>query len=184
MGCVIRIDSEQFISKFLKHFSPNEFQFLLISENITTNKKYKNVMSVRSLIPPPNIISGYIDDGFTKSYQNKYFDFLKKDENNSLVSIIVKAALSNMNIVLLCSKSEDEFKYLKMICEFIEKKYRLKTYNLKKFLKNPSKACKIENKDEIIGILMKSMDKIREKDIEINHQIDKDKYIKRLKKLD
>lgn len=116
MGCVIRLNSEKFVMNFLKEFDQQDFQFILISENITTDRRYKNVMPIQALIPPPNIIATFINDGYGKDYKQKYFNYLKKDEINSLVSIIIKAVMGGMKIVLLCSKSEDEYKYLKLLC--------------------------------------------------------------------
>lgn len=183
MGCIIKMDSEKFIMKFLKQYDAADFQFILVSNNITTTKKYKNIMAVPALIPPPNIIAEYINDGFSKDYKKKYLDYLKRDEINALVSIIVKAAMGDMKLVLLCSKSEDEYKYLKMICEFIENYYKLKSFSLKDFKKDPEKACKIKNKDEIAKILAKTMEKLKDVGERMSPEIDKDKFIKKLKKM-
>lgn len=180
----MRMNSEKFIMNFMKDYDPSEFQFILVSENISTEKRYKNVMSVPALIPPPNIIATHINEGYGKEYKKKYLDFLKKGEINSLVSIIVKAALGGMNIVLLCSKSEDEYKYLKLLCEFIEDEYKLKTYTLKSFKEDPKKASKIKNKEEVVRVLAKAMEKLHDVGNKLSPEIDEDKFIKRLKKLD
>lgn len=185
MGCIIRMNSEKFISKFLKEFNPNEFQFVLISENITTAKRYKNVMPIQTLIPPPNVVTTFINEGMTKSYEKKYIEYLERPEINSLVTIIVKAALSGFNMILLCSKSEDDFKYLKMLCDFIEKHYKIKTYTMKKFIEDPNKAVKIKNKEEVTNIVMKAMEKLHEVDGEkIQPEFNKKKFFKKLEKLD
>jgi hypothetical protein len=179
------MNSEKFISKFLKEFNPNEFQFVLISENITTAKRYKNVMPIQTLIPPPNVVTTFINEGMTKSYEKKYIEYLERPEINSLVTIIVKAALSGFNMILLCSKSEDDFKYLKMLCDFIEKHYKIKTYTMKKFIEDPNKAVKIKNKEEVTNIVMKAMEKLHEVDGEkIQPEFNKKKFFKKLEKLD
>jgi len=186
MGCIIRIDSEKFIGDFLKNFDPNKFQFLLISKDITTKGKkgkYSNVMAIKALIPPPHIASVFINDGMTKTYKKKYLEYLKKDDNNLLVSTIIKGAINNMNIVLLCSKSEDEFGYLKLLCEFIEDIYNMKTYSYKKFKKEPDKATKISNKDQVIGNLTNIINKLKPSDI-MSPDVNKEKLIKRLKGMD
>lgn len=186
MGCIIRIDSEKFITKFLNEFNCKDFQFIPISENITSNRTHKNIMPIPALMPPPNIISTFINEGYGKEYKSKYYNYLSKDEVNILVLTMVKAAaLSDMQIVLICSKSEDDYKYLKLICEFIENEYKLKTYTLKDYNDNPSKANKVKNKDEIIKIVTKVMSKLQDSDIKtVSATIDKDKFIKKLKKLD
>jgi len=182
MGCVIRMNSEEFIADFLKEFNPDDFQFILISENITTKRRYKNVMPIKALIPPPNVAQIFINDGMCKSYESKYFDYLKKKDVEALITIIAKSALSGMNLVLICSKSEDDFKYLKIICQFIEEEYRLKTYTLKRFMNDPRKASKIKNDREVTSILMKKMEKLHENVSEINPNINEDSFIKKLKK--
>lgn len=184
MGVILRMDSEKFISEFLKEFDPNKFNFILVSENITSEQRYKNVMVMRKLMPPPDIAAMYINDGFGKSYQKKYLEYLKKDDVNGLVAIIVKAALNGLNIVLLCSKSENEFKYLKMLCEFIEEEYKLKTYSYKKFKKDPQKALKIKNRDEVVEVLMKKLEKLHDSGVDLNPDVNKDKFLKKLGKLE
>lgn len=184
MGVILRMDSEKFISEFLKEFDPNKFNFILVSENITSEQRYKNVMVMRKLMPPPDIAAMYINDGFGKSYQKKYLEYLKKDDVNGLVAIIIKAALNGLNIVLLCSKSENEFKYLKMLCEFIEEEYKLKTYSYKKFKKDPQKALKIKNRDEVVEVLMKKLEKLHDSGVDLNPDVNKDKFLKKLGKLE
>lgn len=184
MGVILRMDSEKFISEFLKEFDPNKFNFILVSENITSEQRYKNVMVMRKLMLPPDIAAMYINDGFGKSYQKKYLEYLKKDDVNGLVAIIVKAALNGLNIVLLCSKSENEFKYLKMLCEFIEEEYKLKTYSYKKFKKDPQKALKIKNRDEVVEVLMKKLEKLHDSGVDLNPDVNKDKFLKKLGKLE
>jgi len=186
MGCIVRINSKEFIGDFLKNFDPNKFQFLLLSHNITSKGKkgkYSNVMAIKALIPPPHIASLFINDGMTKTYKKKYTEYLKKDDNNLLISTIVKGALSNMNVVLLCSKSEDEFEYLKMICEFIENEYKLKTYSYKKLKKDTDKVTKIPNKEQVINNLTDIVNKLKPSDV-MSPDVNKDKLIKRLKSME
>lgn len=185
MGCIIRVDSEKFITKFLKDFNCKDFQFIPISENITSNRTHKNIMPIPALMPPPNVTATFINEGYCKEYKNKYNNYLSKDEVNILLVTMIKAVLNDMQIVLICSKSEDEFKYLKLICDFIENEYRLKTFTLKEYSDNPSKANKVKNKDEIIKIVTKTISKLQDSDIKtVSAVIDKDKFVKKLKKLD
>lgn len=185
MGLIMKMDSKKFINKFLKEFNPEEFQFLLISENITTNNEHKNVMALPALIPPVNISSIYVNEGFSKEYKKKYLEYLKKENIKALVTIIVNAAvIQNLNVVLLCSKSESEFKYLDMICEFIEAEYKMKTYSYKKFSKDPKKSMQIDNKEKVSNILFKNIEKLKESGANFDSKINESKLEKKLNKLD
>lgn len=185
MGAIIRLNSKKFIHDFLKEFDPNKFQFLLISENITTKGEYSNVYSLPALIPPPYITSVFINEGFSKAYKKGYLEYLQKPEVKSLITIMIQTVvIHDMNLVLLCSMSEDEFQYLDMICEFIEAEYKLNTYTYKKYQKDPEKASKIKNKDEVTQILMKAIDKLHDSGVDLNPKINKNKLEKKLGKMD
>lgn len=183
MGVIIRMDSKKFIKDFLKKQDPMQFQFILISENITTKEKFKNVKAIPRLIPPPKVVSEFINEDF-KSYKKSYLSYLKQPQIEAFLSIIVKAAVVNdLNIVLLCSKSENEFKYLKLICEYIEENFKMKTYSYKRFKKDPEKAMKIKNKDEIMKILGKKFERMEKEEVDLETKYDKKKLVKELKKL-
>lgn len=182
MGVIIRMDSKKFIKDFLKEQDPMKFQFILISENITTKEKFKNVKAIPRLIPPLNVMSEYINEDF-KSYKKSYLSYLKQPQIEAFLSIIVKAAVVNdLNIVLLCSKSENEFKYLKLICNYIEEIFKMKTYSYKQFKKD-QKAMKIKNKDEIMKILGKKFERMEKEEVDLETKYDKKKLVKELKKL-
>lgn len=185
MGLIMKMNSKTFINKFLKEYDPQDFQFLLVSENITSNGEHKNVMGLKALIPPVNIASIFVNEGTSKDYKKKYLDYIKKDNIRSLITIIVNAAvIQNLNVVLICSKSEDEFGYLDMICEFIEAEYKLKTYSFKKFHKDPEKAMQIDNREKVSNILFKQMEKLKESGISLDSKVDPEKLQKKLQKLD
>lgn len=183
MGCIIHMNSETFINDLLKEYDHRTFQYVLISQDITTEKRYNNAISLTGLLPSPDVITEYINEGFTEGYKKECLNFYKKPEKNSLIAILVNMALKGFNIVLLCSAKEEEFKYLKLLCDFIEEQYKLLTYTYKKYNKNPEKAMKIENVEEVGRILTKKMESFQSQGINIQENIDPEKYLKKLKKL-
>jgi len=184
MGVIIRMDSKKLVKEFLPAVKPEDFQFILISENITTREEFDNVRAIKRLLPPPHVASLFVNDGF-KAYKKAYLHYLKKDDIEALISILVKVAVVNdLNLVLVCSKSENEFKYLKLICEYIEEVYGLKTYTLKEYMKDPEAAQKVKNKDDIMRVLHKKFQKMQESNVELDMNYSKDKLLKGLKKLD
>jgi hypothetical protein len=183
MGVVIRMDSKKFLKDFRKEVDTSEYQYVLISELIKTRGEHKNVQAIQRLIPPPAIISEYIN-GDKQSYKKAYLKYLQTPDIDAMVTIIVKAAIQNdMKIVLLCSRSEDEFAYLKHLSEYMEAVYKLKTFTYKDYTKDPEKASKIKNKDEINKIVSKKLERMGKDGVDLNTVNNKDRYIKELKKL-
>lgn len=183
MGVIIRVDSKKLLKEFLPEVNQADYQFMLISENITTNGEFENVIAMKRLIPPPHVAASFVNDGF-KTYKKAYLHYLQKDDIEALLSIIVKGVMVNdLKIVMVCSKTEDELKYLKLICEYIEEVYGLKTYTAEEYLKNPEKALKVKNRDDIMRILHRKFQKMQESNVEINKDYSKDKLLKGLKKL-
>lgn len=133
MGNIIRMNTDEFINGgFVNSVDINDYQIVLISDAIKHIKKRKNICAIRSLVPRPELIS-YFEDDKKKKYKNGYLEFLNEKEIDSsfVMPIIVGYKRDNMNIVLLCSKDEDRYKYLKLLCKHIEQKHGVKTKSYK-----------------------------------------------------
>jgi len=70
-----------------------------------------------------------------------------------------------------------------MLCEYIEAVFKLKTYSYKKYMKDPDKALKVKNKDEIKKILAKKFEKAERQGVRLDTESNKERYLKELKKL-
>jgi hypothetical protein len=183
MGAIIRMDSKKFVKEFIPEVKGEDYQYILISDLITTNGKHKNVKAIKRLMPPTPVVREFVD-GNKKGYKKAYLNYLQTPNIEAFVSIIVKAAIVNdMKMVLVCSVSEDEFKYLKYLCEYIEAVFKLKTFTWKDFSKNAEKNSKVKNKDEIMKILGKKFERMEKTGVDLSTKEDKDHYIKELTKL-
>lgn len=181
MGAIIRMDSKQFLKKFVKDENYKNFNFILVSEDVKTVNKYSNVYAIRSLLPPPNILSIFVNEGMSDKYIKKYIDYLSNPKIEAMLTVIVKlAVIENSNVVLLCSKNEDEFGYIKIICKYIEKIYNVKTYSYKKYKSNPEECEKVKDKKKVVKILDK---KLNEFDGDATPNIDKKELKRRLESL-
>ena len=160
MAVIMKMVSDTFLNKFIKDEDYKNFNFLLVSENIKTDKKYKNVYVLNSLIPPANVISEFIANGNSDRYMKKYVDYLSTSKPSTLIAVAVKlAALENSNVVLLCTKDEDEFKYLDILCQYIEHLYDVKICTYKKYKKNPEKYDLTKNKKKIAKVIKEEINK-------------------------
>lgn len=147
MACIIRMTSDQLLDKFIEKYDYKKFNFLLISEDVKTIEKYKNVYAIPSLIPPPTVINKFIQGGYCGDYVKKYLDYIQTPRVEAMITIMVKLAIiENANVILLCSPAENEFKYLNMICQYIENLYGIKTYSFKKYRKEPEKCEEVSEK--------------------------------------
>ena len=167
MACIIRMSSDEFLEKFIKKFDYRKFNFLLVSEHVQTVKKYRNVYAIPTLLPTPNMISEFINHGYTDRYVKKYVDYISTPRVEAMITIMVKLAIvDNSNVILLCSKAEDEFKYLDIICQYIEQVYGVKTYSYKKYKKDPVKCEEVSEKEKkkVLKVLETKIGEI--KDIE------------------
>lgn len=177
------MDSKKFFKELIPEVKHDEFQFILISDFIKTNNTFKNVKSIPRLMPPNRVMQDFVNDNM-KEYKKGYLKYLQNPNIEAFISIIVKAAVVNdMKIVLLCSHSENEFKYLKMLTEYIEAVYKMQTYSFKDYMKDPEKVSKLKNKEEITKILGKKFEKMERSGVDLNTTIDKEDYVKQLIKL-
>lgn len=165
MACIIQMSSDKFLDSFIKKYDYKKFNFLLISEDVKTSKKYKNVYSIPTLLPPPNIVSEFVARGYTNKYVKKYVDYLQTPRVEAMITVLVKlCVIDNSNVILLCSKAENEFRYIDIICQYIENIYGVKTYTYKKYKKNPDKCEEISDKEKkkIVKVLEYKLNQIQD----------------------
>jgi hypothetical protein len=183
MGAIIRMDSKKFINDFITEVDQKDFQYILISDDITNDGRCDNVKAIKRLMPPPNVLREFVE-GNKKGYKKAYMNYLQDPNVEAFIAIIVKAAILNdMKMVLICSMSEDEFSYIKYLCEYIDATFKMKTYSWKEYSKDPDKASKVKNKDEVSKILGKKFERMEKTGVDLSTSTDKDKYIKEFKKL-
>lgn len=183
MGAIIRMNSKTWAKDFINEQDPDQFQFVLISQNITTSEKFGNVKAIPRLIPPPQIASLKINQD-DRAYKTAFLNFIQHPTIEPFISIIVQGAVvNNLNLVLLCSKTESDFEYIDMICEYIEEVYQIPTYSYKKFKKNPEKAAVFKDVDSVKRILAKKMEAIKLAEADLETNVDKEKVLKQLKKM-
>ena len=164
-GHIIELIGDEFLEKFIHQEDVMDYQYLLLSTDIRTSKEFKNVMEFPRLIPDGCILEFYMSKE-KKQYKHEYKNFLMRDEIRAFITVMMKSVVCNgFKLVLLCSEEESEYKFIKMIRQFIEEEYDFPTYTYKKY-------CKARDNDDFVPI----------KDLAgIEKQIDKE--VKRIEKL-
>lgn len=161
MAHLITMDSITFLNKMMKDkHNPDKFNFLVVSKDISTNGDNKNVYVLDKLLPKPQVLTEFIDQGFTKKYAKKYMNQLEEHNNKILLATIAKiVTVEETNVVMLCSEHESQYMYIDLITKYLEKVYGVKSCTYKKFMKNPDKY---DNKD----ISHKKIEKLITKEME------------------
>lgn len=142
-GVIIRMNSKKFLKKFVedKNVILQDFNYVLVSEEINSNNTHQNVVRARALIPRP-VDVGLKLNGEIQKYYDNYMTYLASAEPlHLLVTMVAGVIKSDLNVVLLCSKSEDDNSYLDMIDEFLEKNFGLRAYTYEEY-KEGNDKCK------------------------------------------
>lgn len=129
-GVIVRMNSKKFLKKFIedKNVILSDFNYVLISEEINTNGTHKNVVRARSLVPRTAEI-GHRINGEIQKYYDGYMSYLASPEPlHLLLTMVVGVVKSDLNVVLLCSQSEDDNQYLQIIDEFLTKNFGLRAF--------------------------------------------------------
>ena len=178
MGVLIRMSSGDFLNKFIKEFDYNDYRFLLISEDIKT-EKHKNVFTLKCLIPPAHTISEFVANGFSDKYVKKYAEYLNHPKIALLIGTIVRMVVAeNRKVVLMCSDKENEFKFLKVLADYINATYDVKVYSYKKYAKDPEAAENVKYKKKFIINLDERIEELSEKAKNVPDIVDPKKYAK------
>ncbi|MDD3172230.1 MAG: hypothetical protein PHF63_00950 [Herbinix sp.] len=154
---LIMMSSKEFVKKFCQKEDPSklkQFQFILISENIRTEGRYKNLDAAKALLPPPHILHEFVENGYSKEYKEKYTEYLNSVELQPIIWAIVKMLIGNNNVVLMCSEDEMEYKYLKLILKYLKKKYFIEGYSYKEF-KDTNKPNSIVDPKKTLRVVYK-----------------------------
>ena len=83
--------------------NPDDYSFIVISDNIINEGKFKNVNMAQNLMPTPFVSSVFINDGFTEEYQREYFMWINRPENLTTIALIAKAVIKDKRDVILIS---------------------------------------------------------------------------------
>lgn len=178
MASIIIMRSDELLDSFLTKFNVENYNFIAISDDIKTTQDESNVFSLKRLLPPSKALTCMINGNDIEGYFKKYFRYLSRPEVEIFLTTIVKlAVMEDSNVVLLCSKAEDEMKYLKAIKKYLETVYHVNVYSYKKYKKNPKKCDSVENKKKTEKILKEKIKRSQNVRIEL----DKDEVLSRLK---
>lgn len=163
MGAIIRMTSSEFLKKFCKKYNYKHYNFILVSSDIKNNKKHGNVYSIQALMPPTKALTKLFEDGDKKSYLRMYYKHLASGNVEMYVTTLVKlCVMENTDVILLCSDEENEYKYLKGLCNYIENIYDAPTYTFKEYDKKPKKCNSSKNKKQTVKVIKKKINAYRE----------------------
>lgn len=177
MGRIITMNSKEFIKDFVSRYDTRKFQYVLVSDDIRTNGKKDNVYALGALIPPPDIVSIYVNKGICDKYKQKYFEYLSEEKVENLLTIMVKlCAIDNTDVIILCSDDETKYKYMEMISEYMETIYHIKVFKYKKIKKDLYDHDSIKESKKTMKVLKKKLPRIKN----VNKKSDEDLVIEYL----
>lgn len=180
MASLIILESDDFLKSFVKKFDYEKYNFVLVSSDIDTKNKYKNVFRAKQLLPPSKAVVCMTNGNDYEEYYKKYAKYLSRPDVEIFLTTIAKlVAVEGTNVVLLCSKAEAEMKYLNIIKEYFEEIYQLKVFSYKKYKKDPDKCDSVTKKKKVIKIIDKKTNEASSK--AINVQLDPEDVKARLK---
>lgn len=180
MASLIILESDDFLKSFVKKFDHKKYNFVLVSSDIDTKNKYKNVFRAKQLLPPSKAAVCMTNGNDYEEYYKKYVKYLSRPDVEIFLTTIAKlVAVEGTNVVLLCSKAEAELKYLNIIKEYFEEIYQLKVFSYKKYKKDPDNCDSVTKKKKVIKIIDKKTNEASTKSI--NVQLDPEDVKARLK---
>lgn len=184
MGTIIQMTSKELVKDFLPNIKDvNDYNFITISENVRVKNKLENVKAIPRLIPPIAAMNLFTS-GDKKGYKKAYHQYLNTIEIDAFIYIMLKAVVDHdLKLVLICSPFEAQFNYIKLLTDYIESIYDLKTYTVKSYLKDKESAHKISNLDTVRAIINKKAEKLEKSGIDINPDKSDKELIKDLKQL-
>lgn len=148
---ILYLDSKK-LCKFLTDKNPDEYYYVLISDNVVSDGKYDNVSVMPLLTPPPKVIREFYNNGLTDNYQSLYLSYLGSNVEASMnIATIIKAAIiDGYKIVLINSPAEKTSCYMRLLADYIESCFLIKVYSYKEYKKNQVKAESPYTNEELL----------------------------------
>lgn len=156
-GVIISVDSKQFIEYFIHEEIMNDYYFVVISDMIKISDgdsiAKSKISILRSLIPATKVRGKKINENMTE-YCNAYMRYLASPEIFPSIVTLVKAYLSGLNIVLICSDDEEkEMKILYLLSQYILDTFGITVFPYDYFRKHKKECMKIQdNLDDVIKV--------------------------------
>ena len=141
------MDGNTFITEYINE-DPRKVlrtQFVIVSSTIRKTGKYeKQVINANSsLYPPPELIIDYNNYKRNEDYKMAYREFIQ--ESDPLLATLVKYSIEDdATIVLLCSKKEKKYQYLKLISAYVMENFGYPIYDYRKMKKGKAKKQKYD----------------------------------------
>jgi len=156
-GVMISIDSKQFIEDFINEEVVSEYYYIIISDMIKISDgdsiAKSRISILRSLIPATKVRGRKINENMTE-YCNAYMRYLASPEIFPTIVTLVKAYLSGLDLVLICSDDEEkDMKILYLISQYILDTFGITVFSYDYFRKHKKQCKKIpENLDDVIKV--------------------------------
>jgi hypothetical protein len=91
-GRLILMNWKEFTKTFVKKYDHNNYDIIVVSDEIRSEGKYNNVTVLKRLLPSPYSITEFVKNGLSKKYYKNYSKQLCMKENIDLLSIVAKTS--------------------------------------------------------------------------------------------
>lgn len=146
MATIFTMNQEELKKDFIKKFNYKKYTFCVISADIVSNGKHDNVWVMKRLLPPTKALVDMVSGNNKKSYKEKYLKYINLPESLVYIMMILqRLAIDDSNVVLICSKEEDELKYMNIIRKFFDETFDITVYKFKDYMKNPKKCDSVKD---------------------------------------
>jgi len=186
---IFYMNGKTFIKDFVKNETPESVlgsQYVLVSNHIRKQGKYEDqVITQLELLPNQRLILDYEDYDEEYEYISGYKEQIERNAIGFLATIIKYAVEDGMTIIMLCSKTEWQYKFFPILKEFVEEKFEYPIYDYKKF-KNGKDGPYSFDPDEVIKTcdeILKDLKESQRRKTLSNYQT-RMAWIKSLKKKD
>lgn len=156
-GVIIRIDSAQFLKKFIYEELVSEFYYVVVSDVIKIadpNSRATSRISMLSSLAPTTDLRALLCNTNMTQFCNEYMRYLASPEIFPSIVTLVKAYLTGLDIVLINSDDEEnDTKCLQLIGDYIKNIFDIDVYSYEYYY-NHKKECRKtpDNLDDIIKV--------------------------------
>lgn len=195
----MRCEGDRAINEFLGMLSESErsqVQIIMCSTELNKDGfllRDRQLWDYKLLVPPPNIIGRYAQGDIDYDrYEKEVKHFYAHPKTAYFINELVPRLLDNCTILALCcSTLESDYAYIKILSDFIDEIYGIRSYTPKKYKKNPEKFKKLDStaKTNVVEIYKDRKENLLRKITELNLSLEPDdrkailkQYKKRFKK--
>ena len=110
---------------------------IVISSKIKVDDEEPKIIALKQLMTPMKLMHDFYNDILSyKKYKKKYFEYLESEQIYTTILTMLLTYKQHKKLCFVCTEEEKQFKYMQMLLEYLNDKFKVKSMTYEKYKKS------------------------------------------------